>query len=593
MVVGCTWEKHETMVPYVFTTVLLAAFPIFFSGSVSAHNHVPKDFFGADQHDDFLRWFDDNGDKYKGHEYFPTLADSSNGASIHWSIDDDDHISVAVAVRATGWVGLGLSENGGMSGSDVMLFEAAQPQNIIDAHLLGEFAPVVDDCQNWELIASHASESSDFIIVEARRLLDTGDPQDRFIVEDHDIAIPSTRLILAWGDSESVSYHGSNQVKGNVRLYNYEADDDNAFTALMDANADNYFEMRGENHPIKTIDTEYFQFCFSWDELVEGQNIPNTSFSVIGFRPILDQVEHLHHFTLFGSGKTMNGSPCEDYKDHLDLVYAWARGEVPTALPDDVGMTVGPSSYQSFRLEIHYDNPNLVEGRFDSSGVRFYYTDVKRPIELGILRLGDPIIALDGVSLGDGISEHTFSCPEICSRTFLEENETVTIFREYLHMHYLGQTMKNELVRNGEVVHTATVDFFDFDQSGNQLVQEPAYEVQHGDQYRTVCYYDNTNNGTFGYSSQEEMCIAFLIYYPKKSVLNGYIPWFCAMDAGFSPCEIEYSNRSLDELPRKFGTLPEEEECVATSAAVAATVSFSTAAALWWLTAMMALRAWI
>jgi hypothetical protein len=72
---------------------------------------------------------------------------------------------------------------------------------------------------------------------------------------------------------------------------------------------------------------------------------------VIGFRPVTDKYEHLHHFTLFGSHETFNGRPCQpDFDKHLDLVYGWAKGEPPGALPSDVGLYIGPGSYQSFRL---------------------------------------------------------------------------------------------------------------------------------------------------------------------------------------------------------------------------------------------------
>ena len=44
------------------------------------------------------------------------------------------------------------------------------------------------------------------------------------------------------------------------------------------------------------------------------------------------------------------------------------------------------------------------------------------------------------------------------------------MFREYLHMHSLGARMKNELIRNEEVVKTAAIDFWDFDQNGNVAI---------------------------------------------------------------------------------------------------------------------------
>jgi len=41
-----------------------------------------------------------------------------------------------------------------------------------------------------------------------------------------------------------------------------------------------------------------------------------------------------------------------------------------------------------------------------------------------------------------------------------------------------------------------------------------------GDGFKTFCHYRNKDDITFGLSSQEEMGIAFLFYYPRKLYLD-------------------------------------------------------------------------
>ena len=122
-----------------------------------------------------------------------------------------------------------------------------------------------------------------------------------------------------------------------------------------------------------------------------------------------------------------------------------------------------------------------------------------------------------------------------------------------LHMHQTGVRATNEVIRDGEVIHKGAVDFFDFDQQGSFQVQQSEFKVQPGDSFRTTCYY---RDGTeFGSSSQEEMCIAFLLYYPVQQ-FSGF-PWFCAFDTGLNICEEELSVKNfldLDELERVFGS---------------------------------------
>lgn len=67
-------------------------------------------------------------------------------------------------------------------------------------------------------------------------------------------------------------------------------------------------------------------------------------------------------------------------------VFPWAPGSGDLYLPDDIGFFFGNASggYTSLGLNTHYDNPNGDAGNIDSSGVRVYYTDELRPIEMGV-----------------------------------------------------------------------------------------------------------------------------------------------------------------------------------------------------------------
>ena len=49
-------------------------------------------------------------------------------------------------------------------------------------------------------------------------MLNTGDTQDHIIKNDTDFRAPPTRIIAAWGDTESLSYHGENRASNAVRI---------------------------------------------------------------------------------------------------------------------------------------------------------------------------------------------------------------------------------------------------------------------------------------------------------------------------------------------------------------------------------------
>jgi Copper type II ascorbate-dependent monooxygenase, C-terminal domain/Copper type II ascorbate-dependent monooxygenase, N-terminal domain len=242
------------------------------------------------------------------------------------------------------------------------------------------------------------------------------------------------------------------------------------------------------------------------------------------------------------------------------LVFVWAPGDVPFELPSEMGFPLGPADfgYRSFRLQIHYDNPELVENAIDNSGVRIFYVNASRPIQAGFFEVGDPNVQLFGEPVGRGMSEHTFECGGGCSALALPTTG-VTVLRSYLHMHKTGMQMSNELIRNGTVVNKAKVEYFDFAQQGNQAVQAEPYKVLPGDAFRVQCRYRNPQDDTgavFGLGSSDEMCISYLLYYPRQIIEEFESPWFCGYRFA-DPCSTDYSSRELDdndELGRIFGS---------------------------------------
>ena len=120
-------------------------------------------------------WLSLHFNQYSSHTFLPSDGDTGLGAAVFWNIDGDD-ITFAVAVRATSWVGFGISEAGGMLGSDVALFRASQSDTLVDSYILESRSdPLTDDSQDWTLLSSETIDG--WIIVEMTRKLDTGDNQ--------------------------------------------------------------------------------------------------------------------------------------------------------------------------------------------------------------------------------------------------------------------------------------------------------------------------------------------------------------------------------------------------------------------------------
>ena len=419
---------------------------------------------------------------------------------------------------------------GGMKGSDMVIFETAT-NDIFDAHVLDNFyaGPIRDNCQNWKLTSSTVDENGGFIIFEVTRLLDTGDSFDRAIVDDSDVFVPPHRVIAAWGDTETMSYHGlDNRVRSSIRLHPRQGGSDESETAAfqksMGEESEGNFELRAVDYAVKPIVTEYVNFCFTNTDLVRLGMPANADLHVVGIEPVIDQDSKafVHHFVLTASESpheeaSASQEACDAVED-TETAYSWAPDEGPFTLPLNVGGPLGTAGFQSYKLEIHYDNPSLSTGALDSSGVRMFYSSQKREFDMGILELGDGSVTLAGQSVipGDsasGFARHTFECPSSCSSVSLPER--VEVIRETLHMHATGQRMANEQIRDGKVIRQGAVDFWDFLQQGDLVVQQPTYSILPGDSFRTRCYFQSNNEVIWGIASQDEMCMASVYYYPR------------------------------------------------------------------------------
>jgi len=520
----------------------------------------PELYFGGNSNAQaYIDWStSQNAMRYNASLFLESTADPANGVAVHWKIEDDT-LHLAVAAKAKGWVGFGLSENGGMQGADVVLFQANKPDELQDSFILEERLPIADDCQSWTFVNSQTEDG--FLIFEASRLLVTGDNRDHPILNDSSETVPLHRVIAAWGDLEEVGFHGDNNARGAIRWFGGGIDASVQFEETMKELSEGFFEVRAVNYTVKAIDTEYADFCFGRSDML-AQGVPAVDkLYIVGFEPIVDPraVRHVHHFTVYGGSDANDGNPsCENL---FQMVYVWTPGDQPFSLPENIGAPLGPSfGIQSFNLEIHYDNPDLVEGVFDSSGVRFYYTTQSPEFEMGVLQLGDPFVNLLGQPVGQGLMQHSFECDGGCSQLFLQK--PVMVVRELLHMHQNGVSMYNQQVRDGEVIRSGSVDFFNFAQNGGPAVQQDPFEVKPGDGFKTVCHYRSQDDVAFGLSSQDEMCIAFLFYYPRQ-LLQDVLPWACGYNLDFFPpqCSSDYDSATLtadSDLDRTFGSASEE-----------------------------------
>ena len=110
-----------------------------------------------------------------------------------------------------------------------------------------------------------------------------------------------------------------------------------------------------------------------------------------------------------------------------DFFSSWSKGQPLRELPLAAGYPVGAGGYKSFRLQVHYDNPEGKEGVVDSSGFLVYFSKQLRQYDAGYMRLGDASISLFGQNIPSGLSRHVFDCPPTRSQNHMNADK-VTVF---------------------------------------------------------------------------------------------------------------------------------------------------------------------
>ena len=229
------------------------------------------------------------------------------------------------------WLGFGISQQGGMVGSDLAIYDTAE-ERLIDVHGTVYGYPTIDECgQDWRLIGHSRTEgdnetvASILHILEISRSLESNDiNEDLPILDDES----PTNVLAAWGrlnlggsgdESDgrkkqkrrmgSPQYlddltsmllpHGpSGRVSGPVRFFGRQQ-------TRLNAQEDHpYIDLIPNLYSIPDSKTTYKNFCFQLEDFPELQQVlqEHEQVHIIGFQDVLGRgAELVHHMDLHGT----------------------------------------------------------------------------------------------------------------------------------------------------------------------------------------------------------------------------------------------------------------------------------------------------
>ncbi|XP_071944655.1 DBH-like monooxygenase protein 1 [Antedon mediterranea] len=449
--------------------------------------------------------------------------DPLDNVQLLWSTDNS-MIKFEVRAYTTGYVGIGFSSNGGMRGSDVVLVWVKDGVPYIsDRHCIGNEEPRVDTQNDYELL--YGSEVDGLTVVGYQRKMITCD------VNDYDITADTVRVIWSYHSEDpfnytKATYHGPRHrgVRSIIFMDVIPPND----TLPEDASS---FDFLIDNIIVPNdTDTTYWFYHMQLPRLANENHI-------IRIDPVIQPgnegiVHHLIVKECHGLGR-INGTGSLNikskdmymFKSCSKQIYAWSVGGGALTFPEHVGYRIGgENEIKYLQLNIHYDNPQFLTGIRDSSGVRIYYTPTLRQYDSSMMMIGFPGSSLFIIPPREEAFRVYGSCSATCTKQMLS-GEEMKIFAVSFHAHLAAIAMRLTHYRNGKYIGEISRDkTYDFNLQEFRYLKDE-WIVKPGDDLLVECVYKTMDREkvTFGgLSSRDEMCSAFIFYYPKVNAGNCY-----------------------------------------------------------------------
>jgi hypothetical protein len=433
-----------------------------------------------------------------------------------WDYDaEKEEIIFDVKVETKGYVGFGLNFKSDMNGADIVIggVDPTGKPYFSDRHGTGKFLPTEDEQQDWVLIS--ASETETHTLLKFSRPLNTCDNQDMVITKD------TLTIIWSFGATDDLNQHIHRGGHSNNFL--------DPIPPPVDLSKFKKWEIRVND----SLPEEHTSYLCSFHRF-EAFPIKHHAVGMNVYLENKAAIKHTHHFAATQCRMddtalldSLIGKPALNCEEQLvlfklkpfcrDLLFGWGTGGGLVLLPEHVGISVKPNEVYYVMLEMHYDNPQEETGVQFTTGFDAYFSDELRENEGSIMMVGAhilPSLIIPPNSKDFVVAGH---CSENITKQFIPP-EGVNIVSINLHSHLAGRKMRIRHFRNNvELPWLQNDENYDFNyQQTRELAQE--IKLMPGDHLTMECTYDTTwreDVTLAGESTRQEMCHAFVFYYPK------------------------------------------------------------------------------
>ena len=415
---------------------------------------------------------------------------------------------------------------------------------IVDANTMnegkGRATPIKDDEQNVELISGY--EKDGWTVITFMRKLNACEYYDR------DIQLHGTTVIIYSysknnidGPLNNIDFHGKgvNMYHGIKSINFFDTITKHSDINTYNDNNIKYVDITAKNYVTEADETVYH--C-TIKKLPKEMDLKHKNYHIIGYEPIFSDIKtkpFLHHMTV--STCPSNSIVKDTDVDRVGRCFdrdinvfpqifkecrggrhlaAWLAGGEPFFYDKQYGIPIGIDYSEYLLLEVHYDNPNFITGLIDNSGIRLYYTDTLRDIDVGGIWLGtywSPQQFL--LPYKDNI-QYTSICSNKCINNVLSGNEfdEFNVIASSLHAHKAARQMVLRHFRDNKEINVIDLNKnYDFDYQQNIDITTKKIKIKKNDDLILQCNYTTTSRDKMtvgGLGSMEEMCVTWLTIYP-------------------------------------------------------------------------------
>ncbi|XP_026113971.1 DBH-like monooxygenase protein 2 homolog [Carassius auratus] len=437
---------------------------------------------------------------------FSEHLDPEHKVQLKWGFDEiQGTILFELTVDTSGWVGFGFSPKGGMTGADIVIGGVGPGgRYFTDRHAVGKSMPVIDQQQNYKLLS--LTESDGKTVMKFQRSISSCD--------QHDLPITNLpmKLIYAYGQTDDITYHSTQRGTKELNLLKYKP--------RVNPPNSSSFDITMFNFTVPDNQTHYH--C----KIVRAPTFDRKQ-HIYRIEPVITNPDLVHHLLLYRCPPSVTEpfeAKCYTGVDGecMETVAVWGVGGGDFEFPEVAGLPIGGNVEDLlYRLEVHYNNLNKSAGRVDNSGLRFYHTSELRQHDAAVLGTG--LAVTPGYAIPP--KAKSFLTYGLCDTAYIPEvlqtPHDLQVFSAMLHTHLAGRKVRVGHFRGGKQIDFLAVDEnYDFEyQEVTNLGKTKTVKL--GDKLLVECTYNTENRSALtwgGLSTSNEMCLAFLFYYPAMNL---------------------------------------------------------------------------